>query len=92
MEPPNTSWDELNSPLHPEAKGIPEDTAKIQALFNSPLGQEVLAILEKRTVRRACLQQVCPDGQNTAIMMAFRDGENNIYRWIVSQLEKTAHE
>jgi hypothetical protein len=88
MESLKSSWDEIGAgpqTLPAEDNGI---APLFTALFATPQGQRVLEAIEARTVAKPCLQQAFGDGVTTAICMAIRDGENNIYRWIKSQIKK----
>lgn len=57
-------------------------------LFATPLGQTVLEGIRKHTVEQSCWPNEVSDGAALALMAAHREGENNLYRWIVSMIEK----
>lgn len=57
----------------------------------SPEGQDLMAALRKRTIERPTFPAPSGDGQSMALMMALREGENNICRWLESLL-KPQHE
>ena len=68
----------------------PEQVEKAQELavayatvFNSPYGEIVLAHLKKSTIEATSLSQYHNDGVNTAINMAWREGQNHIVRTIM---------
>ena len=53
-------------------------------LFQTRDGEQVLKALEARTISRASWPASQTDGQAMALMMAMREGENNLYRYLVS--------
>lgn len=53
-------------------------------LFSTKDGERVLQALEARTVRRASWPANQSDGHAMALMMAMREGENNLYRYLIS--------
>ena len=53
-------------------------------LFNTPDGQQVLAALKARTLDRPTWPAAEKDGHALALMMAMREGENNLYRTLIS--------
>lgn len=57
-------------------------------VFSHPRAEEVLEYLKARTVSQTTLPAACNDGQAMAILMGVREGENNIYRLILSKIEK----
>lgn len=54
------------------------------ACFSTPAGQVVLKNLRALTVGKPVLEVYSTDGQNTAIGMAVREGENSLFRKIES--------
>lgn len=66
---------------------ISEDAAKYYALFQSALGQEVLAHLRKRTIERPTMPNAAADGHAMGMLMSLREGENNIVRYIESMIK-----
>ena len=59
-----------------------EVARKYFALFQSELGQEVLAHLRKISVEKPTMPQSASDGHSLAMLMSLREGENNIVRQI----------
>lgn len=53
-------------------------------LLDTPDGAVLMAALAKRTVERPCMNVAAKDGTSMALLMAVREGENNLYRWIDS--------
>lgn len=60
----------------------------IHGLFRTPEGQEVLEAIRLKTEARTTMPPQAVDGQGAALFMAFREGENNLYRWILSMIRK----
>lgn len=60
--------------------------------LGTPEGQELLAALRKRTIERPTFPPPQGDGQTLALMMALREGENNICRWLESLLKPNQNE
>ena len=60
----------------------------MNTLFSSPTGQLVLDGMRERYEERTTLPAQASDGHALAIMMAVREGENNLYRWIKSMIRK----
>lgn len=63
------------------------DTIQHQAckrLLMSAEGQHLLAAVRARTVDRSVMPAAAGDGQSMAMLMAFREGENNLCRWLES--------
>ena len=57
-------------------------------VLGNPDGQELMAALRKRTIERPTFPPPQGDGQALALMMALREGENNICRWLESLLKQ----
>lgn len=53
-------------------------------LLTSPDGEVLMAALAKRTIGRTSLNTAAADGAAMALLMAVREGENSIYRWLES--------
>ena len=60
--------------------------------LGTPEGQDLLAALRKRTIERPTFPAPQADGQALALMMALREGENNICRWLESLLKPNPQE
>ena len=60
--------------------------------FSTPAGQVVLKNLRALTVGKASLEVYHNDGQNTAIGMAVREGENSLFRKIESLVKNGGSE
>lgn len=56
-------------------------------VLGSEEGQDLMAALRKRTIERPTFPASSGDGQAMALMMALREGENNICRWLESLLK-----
>lgn len=84
------SWDELNGMSQSTIGGDSGQriAGLMHALFRTPEGQEVLEAMRQRTEGRTTMPQAVMDGQAMALCMAVREGENNLYRWIVSMIRK----
>lgn len=59
-----------------------EMKALFAEVFSTPLGQKVVKHLEKMTIEQNVLQSYQPDGFNTALEMARREGANQLVRQI----------
>ena len=86
------SWEELNvlgklGSLQ-QAQEQERRNQAFYALFSTPLGQEVLESIRLHTEAKTTLPGQAMDGQAMALLMACREGENNLYRWIKSIIEK----
>ena len=53
-------------------------------VFATEDGQKLMEALRKRTIERPTFPAPTGDGQSIALMMALREGENNICRWLES--------
>lgn len=53
-------------------------------LLHTPDGEALMAALAKRTVERPALNTAAKDGVSMALLMAVREGENSVYRWLDS--------
>jgi hypothetical protein len=87
---PHSSWDELNIPTTPtpqkdDQQGV-KDALLFCSYFSSPQGQRILEHLRARTVDKPCLTVMFDDGVNTQTAMVLREGENNLYRYILSMI------
>lgn len=65
------------TPLHKTARNV----------LGSAEGQELLSALRKRTIERPIFPAPQADGHAIALMMALREGENNICRWLESLIK-----
>ena len=84
-------WSDFESDAEHQAlenKQAEQDAATLHALFGSELGQRGLEIIRRRTEAVSTLPAQSVDGQAMALLMAVREGENNLYRWITSMTKK----
>lgn len=56
-------------------------------VFSTPDGQKVLDILESVTVKRSNMVFGGNDGLQVSLGMSFREGENNLFRYIQNQIK-----
>lgn len=68
----------------PKASKHTELRKAARRLFGTTDGQQILAALKARTVDRASWPASQTDGHAMALMMAMREGENNLYRYLIS--------
>ena len=84
-------WDYFKEPQQSELTKE-QKAAKLEinnafkACFSTPQGEEVLKYLQGITVDRKVLSVYHSDGVNTAIDMAFREGQNCLYRTIMHHI------
>lgn len=71
-----------------EAVKPTDDEVVIAKIFKGEHGPRALEALKRMTVEKPSLQAMYPDGMNTAIAMAVRNGENNLYFKILSIIKK----
>ena len=64
-----------------------EKARDVFALFNTPLGQKVLGHLDELTVEKSIMPAVQQDGHMAAILMALREGENQMVRKIKAMIK-----
>ena len=76
---------ELNKPKSP---GLSDDEIIIAQAFKGEKGAKALKALCRMTVEKPSFQTMYADGVNTAIGMAMREGENNLYRKILLIIKK----
>jgi hypothetical protein len=84
-------WDELREMTQVHSVQNVEFERKavaIWSLFSTELGQEVLEIIRLHTEAKTTLPSQAADGQAMSILMAVREGENNLYRWIYDMIQK----
>lgn len=67
---------------------LTDDEVVIAKIFKGDLGPKALDALKRMTVEKPSLEAMYPDGMNTAIAMAVRNGENNLYFKILSIIKK----
>lgn len=67
---------------------LSDDEVILASVFNTENGKKALKVLEKLTTEKPSLQVMHNDGINTAIAMAMREGENNLYRKILLIIKK----
>lgn len=63
---------------------LPEIKRAARRVLNSPDGEVLMAAIAKKTVARSSLNTSATDGTAMALLMAVREGENSLYRWIES--------
>lgn len=83
-----TSWSELNQPVTQPVIAAEDDAIDFAVLFSSAVGQRVLAAFRRQTIERPGLGSGFMDGQAMNNQLVLREGENNLYRWILSQIRK----
>lgn len=82
-------WEQLNNIGSTTiTTGPTDDEIVIAKIFKGEQGAKALDALKRLTVDNPSLQTMFPDGINTAIAMAKREGENNLYRKILSIIKK----
>lgn len=86
----NAGWGEIDNNKQVKTVKIkPTDQEfLLTELFVSKKGKLVLEYLAKLTIEKPSFQTMFTDGTNTAIGMAIREGENNLYRKIKSIIDK----
>ena len=57
---------------------------RAKRLLGSADGQHLMHALRRRTIERPTFPATSNDGQSMALLMALREGENNLYRWLES--------
>ena len=84
------SWDELNNigNVKAQAVALTDDEIVIAKIFKGEHGPRALEALARITVEKPSFQAIHSDGVNTAIAMAVREGENNLYRKILLTIKK----
>lgn len=84
------SWDELKlstEPTQPSPEMRRLLTAYV-AVAGSEEGKLVLEDLRKRTIEQPCAPAVAVDGAAFNALMGIREGENNLYRYIISMIKR----
>lgn len=84
-------WDalteaEMSKEIQPTV--LSDDEVMIAKVFKGESGAKALEALRRITIDKANFQTMYADGVNTAIGMAVREGENNLYRKILSIIKK----
>lgn len=84
------SWEELNNIGNQKAQAVEltDDEIVIAKIFKGEHGPRALEALARITVEKPSFQAMYSDGTNTAIAMAVREGENNLYRKILLTIKK----
>lgn len=72
----------VNSP------GLTDDEIMVAQAFKGERGAKALEALRRMTIEKPSFQSMYADGVNTAIGMAMREGENNLYRKILLIIKK----
>lgn len=85
-------WKGLEEDLRsePELQVSTEDVKRrdlFYAIFKTPRGQEILRQLRERTINKPCIPEVCSDGMALGMLTVYREGENNLYRWIIEEIK-----
>lgn len=85
------SWEEMDA----LAQALPQPNEEEQRLladfvtvFGTEQGQRVLGYLEAKTIQKPNLPNQAADGQAMAYLSFMREGENNLYRWIMQQIKR----
>ena len=82
-------WDGLNNPnTKVKVPVLTQDEICIAKVFKGEFGPTALSALARLTVEKPTLQAIQSDGVNTTIAMSLREGENNLYRKILSIIKK----
>ena len=70
------------------------ETLKVAArkVLGSAEGQDLMQALRKRTIERPSFPAPSGDGHAMALMMALREGENNICRWLETLMKPSTPE
>jgi hypothetical protein len=87
----SSSWEELNATFKPDAEVEKEKRRLEQAyaeLFSSETGQLIFEDLRNRTIEQPTTPQQAVDGAAFNALMALREGENNLYRYIKSMVRR----
>lgn len=86
-----TGWssiDDIETNKEFQPRPPSDDEIVIAKVFKGEIGEKALDALRRLTIEKPSLQNMFPDGVNTAIAMALREGENNLYRKILSIIKK----
>lgn len=67
---------------------LSDDEIMIAQVFKGEKGVKALEALRRMTIEKPSFQSMYTDGVNTAIGMAMREGENNLYRKILLTIKK----
>jgi len=67
---------------------LSDDEIVIAKTFKGGAGVKALEALRRMTIDKPSFQSMYADGVNTAIGMALREGENNLYRKILLIIKK----
>lgn len=83
-------WNGLNEIENQKVQAQPltDDEIVIAKIFKGEHGPRALEALARITVEKPSFQAMYSDGTNTAIAMAMREGENNLYRKILLTIKK----
>jgi hypothetical protein len=69
--------------MTPEQKAAAQEFKDLfTSIFSGKKGKRALQLLRARTIEKPCMPQQAVDGDAMALLMSFRDGENNIVRII----------
>lgn len=86
----SNGWKGLNDieTSKPKSSGLSDDEIQIAQAFKGEKGAKALDALRRITIEKPSFQSMYSDGVNTAIGMAMREGENNLYRKILLIIKK----
>jgi hypothetical protein len=84
-------WEELEEKASvpgPADEAFSRKARAFHQFFTCPLGQEILEFIQEHTESKTTLPNQAADGSAMALLMAVREGENNLYRWIKHMIKK----
>lgn len=83
-------FEERQSPYGIETrKNREREDADFAAVFGSQQGERVLELIRRYTIERTTVPQCnVADGMAMALLSYLREGENNLYRWILTRVER----
>ena len=89
------TWEELEGESQKTKMAI-QAQAEVEArmaadfcvVFGSDAGRRVLDYMENKTIQKPSMMNYAADGAAMSLLMAIREGENNLYRWILQQIKK----
>jgi len=89
------NWFEQNQDIHKgEVKNLAEQQKYLDRLFYDVFsgedGEKALAVIESFTVNRSTMTRGGNDGLAIAMGMSFREGENNLFRYIKNHIKNGA--
>jgi len=81
-------WEGIQQQASVKPIALTQDEICIAKIFKGEFGPTALSALARLTVDKPTLQAIQSDGINTTIAMSLREGENNLYRKILSIIKK----